>query len=145
MPLPIIMAAKAAWGLKTGMAKAQAIFKIGAQIKGFFGGKRDEANRRAQNRMYRNYANTSTQNMMNLIPEEREYASARSGFLRERGELKQASILDSYEGNFDKVSSGAAKTGFAYGADENIRQDSVLSSFQQQTSVAQLGQAEQYM
>lgn len=145
MPLPIIVAAKAAWATKDAAGKAKAIFKLGGQIKGFFGGRKDERNRRDQNRMYRRDANISTQNMMNLIPDEREYAGARAGFLRQRGELKQAGILDSYEGKVDQIAGGAAKTGFAYGADENIRQDSLLSGFQQQTSISQLGQQEQYM
>ena len=142
---PLMLAIGKAWASKDALGKAKSIFKLGGQIKGFFGGRRDERNRRAQQRMYRNFANESTQNLMNLIPEEREYASQRAGFLRQRGELKQAAILDKYEMNFDKIDSGVAKTGMAYGADENIRKESLLDAFQQQSSISKIAGEEQYL
>ena len=133
------------WGA-LGVGQKAAVFgKIAGGIKGFFGGKRDEANKRAERRMYRKYANQATSALQAQIPEEQQYASQRSQFLRERGEFKQATILDSYERNVEKMDMGVGTTGMAYGADENLRRGNLLDAYQNQTGVAQLAQEEQYM
>ncbi len=92
--------------------------------------------------MYRNYANDATRALEAQVGEERQHFIQRSDFLRQRGELKQATILDSYERNVEKMDSQFGQTGFAYGADENLRRGGLLEAYQGQMAVGELAQKE---